>query len=110
MEVGATVDPAKSTGIFANSTGQMEITAPDYDMAGHLVINTEHGDLWLDFLESGGRGILNARLWVNGEQSTGIYRNARGDLTFSLQTVPPNFGRGPYSGTIWLEQAPPSGA
>jgi hypothetical protein len=108
MEVMATVDPAKSTGIFANSTGQMEITAPDYDMAGHLVINAKHGDLRLDFLESGGRGILNANLWVNGELSTGIYRNARGDLTFSLKTVPPNFGRGPYSGTIWLEQAPPA--
>jgi hypothetical protein len=108
MEVMATVDPDKSTGIFANSTGQMEITAPDYDMAGHLIIITQHGDLRLDFLESGGRGILNANLWVNGEQSTGIYRNARGDLTFSLKTVPPNFGRGPYSGTIWLERAPPA--
>lgn len=107
MEVMATVDSAKCTGIFANSTGQVEITAPDYDMAGHLVINTEHGDLRLDFLESGGRGVLNANLKVNGEQSTGLYHNAHGDLTFSLKTVPPNFGRGPYSGTIWLEQAPP---
>lgn len=106
MEVMATVDSEKCTGIFANSTGQMEITAPDYEMAGHLIITTQHGDLRLDFLESGGRGILNANLWVNGEHSTGIYRNARGDLTFSLKTVPPNFGRGPYSGTIWLEQAP----
>ena len=108
MEVMATVDPAKCTGIFANSTGQIEINAPDYDMAGHLIINTKHGDLHLDFLESGGRGVLNANLRVNGEHSTGIYRNARGDLTFSLKTVPPNFGRGPYSGTLWLEQAPPA--
>lgn len=107
MEVMASVDAARCTGIFANATGQMEITAPDYDMAGHLIINTTQGDLRLDFLESGGRGILNANLWVNGEHSTGIYRNARGELTFSLKTVPPNFGRGPYSGTIWLEHAPP---
>ena len=50
---------------------------------------------------------LDANLWVNGEESTGIWHNARGDLTFSLKTVPPNFGRGPYSGTIQLEQEPP---
>ena len=36
-----------------------------------------------------------------------LQHNARGDLTFSLKTVPPNFGRGPYSGTIQLEQEPP---
>jgi len=107
MEVMAAVDPAKCTGIFAGSTGQMEIMAPHYGMAGHLIINTKNGDLWLDFLEGGGRGVLNARLWVNGEKSTGIYKNAKGDLGFSLATVPPNFGRGPYWGTIWLEGTPP---
>ena len=58
------------------------------------------------FLEAGEHGVLNADLWVNGEASTGLWRNARGDLKFSLTPVPPNFGRGPYSGTIWLEREP----
>ena len=107
MEVMATVDPEQSTGIFAGATGQMELSVPNYRMAGYLVIETKDGDLRLDFLEGGSHGVLDANLWVNGEESTGIWHNARGDLTFSLKTVPPNFGRGPYSGTIQLEQEPP---
>jgi len=107
MEVKLLVDPEKSTGIFAGSTGEALLTTPNYEMAGHLIINTKHGDVWLDFLEHGGRGVLRADLWLNGEKSTGIYQGGRGELKFELAATPPNFGRGPYSGTIYLQQAPP---
>jgi hypothetical protein len=106
MQVKLRVSPEQSTGIFAGATGEMELETPAYRTAGYLVINARDGDLRLNFLEKGERGILNADLWVDGEQSTGIYKNATGELTFSLTTTPPNFGRGPYEGTIWLEQAP----
>jgi hypothetical protein len=109
MQVKLQVDPEKSTGIFAGATGEMELETPAYRMAGYLVINAKDGDLRLNFLEKGQLGQLNADLWVDGENSTGIYKNAKGDLKFALTTTPPNFGRGPYEGTIWLEQAPPGG-
>jgi hypothetical protein len=108
MEVLLRVDPEKSTGIFAGATGEVELATPGYKMAGHLIVNTKDGDLRLDFLEAGERGVLKANLWVDGENSTGIYRNARGELQFALTATPPNFGRGPYSGTIWLEHEPPA--
>jgi pimeloyl-ACP methyl ester carboxylesterase len=108
MEVHLRVDSEKSTGIFAGATGEAEIATPNYKMAGHLVINTKDGDLRLTFLEAGERGVLKANLSVDGENSTGIYRNARGELQFALTATPPNFGRGPYYGTIWLEHEPPA--
>ena len=108
MEVMLRVDPEKSTGIFAGASGEVELATPQYQMSGYLVIETDDGDLRLDFLEAGERGVLKADLWVDGAQSTGIYRNARGDLRFALETRPPNFGWGEYSGTIWLEQEPPT--
>lgn len=108
MEVMLRVDPEKSTGIFAGASGEVELATPQYQMSGYLVIETEDGDLRLDFLEAGQRGVLKANLWVDGAQSTGIYRNARGDLRFALDTRPPNFGWGEYSGTLWLEQEPPA--
>jgi hypothetical protein len=107
MKVKLHVGPEKCTGIFAGATGAMELETPAYRMAGYLVITTRDGDLRLPFLEQRRFGVLNADLWVDGEQSTGIYKNARGELTFSLTTWPPNVGRGSYQGTIWLEQAPP---
>lgn len=107
MEVTAEVVPGKSTGIFAGATGRMEIMAPSYKMAGYVVVDTPHGDLRMTFLEAGSREKLNADLWVDGENSTGIWQNAHGDLQFSLTIVPPFYGRGPYSGTIWLENEPP---
>lgn len=108
MEVTTHVVPEKSTGIFAGATGQMEILAPAYQMAGYLVVDTPHGELRMTFLEAGSREKLNADLWVDGENSTGIWQNARGELQFSLTIVPPFYGRGPYSGTIWLENEPPA--
>jgi hypothetical protein len=109
MEVKLEADPSRSTGIFEGATGEVEIMAPNYRMAGYLVVNTEHGDLQLDFLEKGSREKLDADLSVNGENSTGIWKNARGDLTFSLEVTPPVYGRGPYSGTISFENEPPEG-
>jgi hypothetical protein len=108
MEVKLQVVPEKSTGIFEGATGEMELFAPGYKMAGYTLINTEHGDLKLDFLEQGTRELLQADLWVNGEDSTGIWKNARGELEFSLTVTPPFYGRGPYSGTILLENEPPA--
>jgi hypothetical protein len=107
MEAKLHVVPDKSTGIFAGATGEMEIFAPSYKMAGYLVIDTEHGDLRLDFMEAGTRETLNADLWVNGDESSGIWKNAEGELEFALEVTPPFFGKGPYSGTIRLENEPP---
>ena len=106
METKIHIDPERSRGIFAGATGEMEVVAPNYRMPGYLVVDTAHGDLRLNFLEKGTRETLNADLWVDGENSTGIYANARGELEFSLTVTPPVFGRGPYSGKIWLENAP----
>lgn len=108
MEVRLRVDPEKSTGIFAGATGEMVLETPAYRHAGYLVIVTQQGDLRMNFLEKAEGRVLNADLWVDGANSTGMYHNARGDLKFSLSMVPPNFGRGPYSGTIWLEEKPPT--
>jgi hypothetical protein len=103
MESKLHVVPDKCTGIFAGSTGEMEIFAPNYRMAGYLVIDAEHGELRINFLEAGTRETLNAELWVDGENSTGIYAGASGELKFALEVTPPFFGRGPYEGTLRLQ-------
>ena len=108
MKVSLRVDPEKSTGIFAGAAGQTEMSAPHYRMAGYLVVNTKQGDLRLNFLEheKPEEGNLVADLQVDGAESTGIYRGARGDLKFAIAVAAaanrPNFGKGTYSGTIWL--------
>jgi hypothetical protein len=108
MKVSLRVDPEKSTGIFAGATGQTEMSTPHYRMAGYLVVNTKDGDLRLNFLEHERpeEGNLVADLQVDGAESTGIYRGARGDLTFAIAVAAaanrPNYGKGTYSGTIWL--------
>jgi hypothetical protein len=106
MDVKLRIDPARSTGIFEGASGEAEVEAPSYKFGGYLIVNTDEGDLRLDFLEEGKMGRLDADLWVDGENSTGIYRNAKGELTFSLEVIPPLGAEGPYSGTIWLEQEP----
>ena len=93
----------KSTGIFAGATGEMDMIAPNYKMRGYLIIETDEGDLKMDFLEAGSRETLNADLWVNGEDSTGKWKGAEGELKFALEVTPPFFGRGPYSGKIRLQ-------
>lgn len=109
MKVTLGVDPEKSTGIFAGAAGQAEISAPHYRMAGYLVINTKQGDLRLNFLEheQPEEGNLVADLQVDGAESTGVYRGARGDLKFAIAVAAaanrPNYGKGTYSGTIWLQ-------
>ena len=108
MEVMLRIDPEKSAGIFAGASGEVELATPHYQMSGYLVIETSDGDLRLDFLEAGQRGVLKANLWVDGAQSTGIYHNAHGELRFALDTRPPNFGWGEYSGTLLLEGEPPA--
>jgi len=105
METKLAVDPSRCTGIFAGSSGEIELIAPNYKMAGYLIVNCELGDLRMSFLEAGTRETLNAELSVDGENSTGIYKNARGSLQFALEVLPPFFGRGPYTGTIILDEA-----
>src|SRR5439155_23044276 len=100
MEVKLHVVPEKSTGIFEGTTGEVELEPPKYRMGGYTLIQTEHGELKLDFLEAGSRELLEADLWVDGENSSGMWKNASGDLHFSLTVTPPFYGRGPYSGTI----------
>jgi hypothetical protein len=105
METTVRIDPGASSGIFAGAEGELEFTAPQYRMPGHLVIQTDDGDLCLRFLEKGSRETLNADLWVDGERSTGRYAGAEGELTFALKVTPPFFGEGPYEGTIRLAAA-----
>lgn len=101
-------DPERSTGIFAGAKGAMELDTPNYRMAGYLVIETDDGDLRLDFLEWGSDvTVLTADLTVNGDESTGMWKGATGELQFQLNIIPPFFGEGPYSGVIHLESAPP---
>jgi hypothetical protein len=106
METKVHVLPEKCTGIFEGTTGEMEMIAPNSKMAGYLVINTDDGDLRMDFLEQGSRETLNADLWVNGDESTGKWKGASGELKFALEVTPPFFGKGPYSGTITLQGDP----
>ena len=105
-EIVVRIDPETSTGIFAGSTGEMRITAPNYRIGGHLVINTADGEVVMTFLESMKEGVLHADLLLDGARSTGKYRDARGDFKFALTLIPPNFGRGPYWGTMWLQGEP----
>jgi hypothetical protein len=105
-EITLGIDPEACSGIFALASGEMRITAPNYRIGGYLVINTADGDVVMTFLESAERGVLNADLSLDGKRSTGMYRDACGDFKFALTLIPPNFGRGPYWGTMWLQQEP----
>jgi len=114
MKVTLRIDPERSTGIFAGATGEAELSTPHYRMGGYLVVNTKRGDLRLSFLEheQPEQGNLVADLQVDGSESTGIYHNARGDLSFSIAVAAaphrPNYGKGSYKGTMWLRQEPPT--
>jgi hypothetical protein len=108
MIVKVAAQPDKSSGIFEGAAGELEVEVPNYKYPGYLVVATKDGDLRLDFLEGREGEHLNAQLWVDGENSTGIFAGAEGELTFSLETMPPLFGVGPYSGTIRLQQEPPA--
>ena len=107
MEVWVATDPRNCTGIFANASGEMKLTVPEYKIGGYLIVNTQHGDLYMSFLEKGNRQVLKADLWVDGERSTGLYHQAKGTLQFALNLRPPNFASGVYSGTMYLQQQLP---
>ena len=68
METKLHLQPEKCTGIFAGSSGELEFIAPEYAMAGHLIVETRHGELRMDFMESGTREKLTAQLRVDGER------------------------------------------
>lgn len=106
-EVLLNIDGESSSGIYKDASGEMAITAPNFKDAGYLQVTTPEGNLRLNFLQWREGLNLVADLWVDGENSTGIYKNARGDLHFYLIIYPePPVAIGPYSGTIWLEQNP----
>jgi len=105
METKLVINPDKCTGIFSGTCGELELVPPNYRMPGHLIINTSKGDLRLEFLEVGDQENLRADLSVDGANSTGFYKNARGELQFSLKVVPPFWGTGTYSGTMWLDDS-----
>jgi Proto-chlorophyllide reductase 57 kD subunit len=110
------VDGEKSTGIYAGASGEMTVEAPNHKTAGYMMIDTDSGRLRLNFLEWYEEGQLVASLWPDGEASTGTYRQAKGELRFSLgfyaamdpqASTPVNMcAKGTYSGTLWLEEAP----
>jgi hypothetical protein len=105
-QVKLLVDGEKSTGIYARATGEMTIDASVHKESGHLIVATKHGDLLLNFREWPEEGKLVAECSVDGEKSTRIYRNARGDLKFALSMFGGSVAKGPYSGTIYLQQEP----
>ena len=106
-DVVVRVDPDKSTGIFAGATGEMSISAPNYQTAGYLIVETGQGTLRMDFLEHGSvGGVLLGELWVNGALSTGMWHGATGALRSRLQLGYPNTARGEYEGTISLAAKP----
>lgn len=96
------VDGGKSTGIYAGACGEMEVTAPGHKETGYLVVASEYGDLRLDFCEWVEGGRIVADLKVDGGNSTGVYRDAAGDLKFALDVHPAGLASGPYWGTLRL--------
>jgi len=105
MDVRLHVDAARSSGVFAGATGELRIHAPEYRMPGYVVVNAVDGDLRMDFIERGALDVLRIELTVNGEASTGIYAGATGEVRAELTVRPPFFGRGPYEGTLILQEA-----
>ncbi|HEX3641252.1 MAG TPA: hypothetical protein VHV10_08175 [Ktedonobacteraceae bacterium] len=104
MQVTVITNAEMCSGIFAGACGEMRLEVPEYKVGGYLIINTHQGDLYFHFLEKGNRKVLKADLWVDGEKSTGLYYQANGTLHFALELMPPNFARGPYTGTLNLAQ------
>lgn len=102
MNVELAVTPERCTGVFGSASGSIAVEVPEYRVGGSLVVHTGDGDLWMDFLEVGVRGVLNADLWVDGARSTGRWDGARGDVTFAMELHHPNFAIGPYEGSIQL--------
>jgi hypothetical protein len=104
--VALTVLPDASSGIFAGARGEIELPVPSYREGGSLVVNTESGNLWMDYLElRTARSTLQTDLWVDGVRSTGSWRGAGGKLRFTLELHPPNVAVGWYGGTFRLGPA-----
>jgi hypothetical protein len=104
--VTLTVLPEASSGIFAGARGEIELTVPNYRAGGSLVVHTESGNLWLDYVELCAAGAtLQTDLWVDGARSTGPWRGAGGKLRFRLELHQPNVAVGWYAGTFRLGPA-----
>ena len=102
------IDPLSSTGKFAGAQGEMNVVLAEPNVNGHMTIETDHGTIELSFREHMENTQVFNTLWVEGEKSTGIYRNAHGELQFQVSIYPPNFSRGTYSGVLWIEDQSPS--
>ena len=85
----------------------MYINAPEHVESGHLIVATKNGDLRLAFRENVIDQKIVADLWPEGDKCTGIYKNAKGELKFSLAVHPLGLAKGTYSGTLQLENPPP---
>jgi hypothetical protein len=97
------VDGDRSTGIYAGTTGETFIETPNHREFGYLEVETPDGKLHATFAEHAEDGKLVADLEVQGAKSTGIYRDARGQLKFALDIYRGiGLGRGPYWGTLIL--------
>jgi len=95
-----TVLPEASSGIFAGARGVVEVVVPNYREGGSMVVYTDAGRLWMDYLQRGDGSGLQLDLWVDNLRSTGLWRGADGKLRMALELHPPNVALGTYEGTV----------
>lgn len=70
---------------------------------GYILVETRGGTLRLHFTERMEKATLYTHLQLDGVHSTGWYKDGYGELDFQLAVSPPNFARGVYRGTLWLQ-------
>jgi hypothetical protein len=97
------IDPSRSTGKFAGAQGEMDVALADPKVSGHMTIETDDGTIELSYREHMENAQVFNFLQVEGEKSTGIYKNASGELHFQVSIYPPNFSKGTYTGELWIE-------
>ncbi len=97
------IDPFRSTGKFAGAQGEMNVALADPKVNGCMTIETDDGTIELTYREHMENAQVFNSLWVEGEKSTGIYKDAKGELHFQVSIYPPNFSKGTYTGELWIE-------
>jgi hypothetical protein len=102
------IDPSRSTGTFAGAQGEMNVELADPKVNGRMTIETNDGIIELAYREHMENAQVFNTLRVEGEKSTGIYKNAKGELHFHVSIYPPNFSKGTYTGELWLEDCKPA--
>jgi hypothetical protein len=106
-QVTITVDGERSSGLYAGASGEARLQTPNFEVEGHLTVTTRHGMLSMHVRERFEEDRFLATGWVDGDRSTGVYRNARGEIC--LARVVHAFGAttGLYWGTLQLENSLP---